>query len=515
MRYSLGGALALCVVLTLVYGCSGNSRTDAGEDAGNDAGPQGGRTISVTLIDTHHTPGGSVAVPRDTQARVLRAHVPRATGGFDTYEGSWTDAGVGEIQHVPDASYFLQWGDFSYVVTDESTLDVGQDIIGRADVPVAGVASGTTLQVAGAFVAPWIDGDDLQLHSVPAGYLLFDVEDNGVDYADGGKSKPQLNDPGLNLTLDWSRMRGPLLEAAQGDELVITKAQRSYLPSPLDGGSPLLMHAVTEAWAPQPITVTEGSATVVSTPFTAVTHNQSLTVDWRRSEFAALRRATHPDAIAYTDNLYVDVLPFTADAGFYTSSPDLLVIEADPAQPATIAVTVNYGNPFPSSWPVFGQAVQTFLVRYRPNSGSTRAIRTGVYAADLIAHFGAAPQKPLLIPPGALTVDGADATVPALLNSATPVVAWNAPGLGTPQHYTVVVHEFSVNGSTTNVEPICFVWTTKTSVQIPPFTLTSNKHYAFEVIAYTKNRPDIAQHPYRTGFPEYGAGTLSALLTLP
>jgi hypothetical protein len=470
----------------------------------------------VTLVDTHHTSGGPVLVARETRARVLRAHVARADGGgFDTYEGSWNDAGVGEIQHVPDASYYLQWSDFSFVVTDESTLDVGQDVIGRADVPVAGVASGTTLQVAGAFVAPWVDGDDLQLHSVPAGYLLFDVEDNGVEFSDGGKSKPQLNDVGLDLTLDWSRMRGPLLEAAQGDDLIITKAKRSYLPSPLDGGSPLLVRTLSEAWASQPVTVAEGSAAVIVAPFGAVANNQSVALDWRRSEFAGLRGAANPDAIPYTDNFYVDVLPYTSDAGFYTSSPDLLTIEADPAQPATVATSLNYGNPFPAGWPVFGQAVQTFLVRYRPNSGSVRAIRTGVYAADLIAPFGAAPQRPMLVPPGALTVDGADARVEGLLNSSTPVLAWNAPAVGNPQHYTVVVHEFSVNGSTTNVEPIGFVWTTKTSVRIPPFTLTSNRHYAFEVIAYNKSRPDIAQHPYRTAFPEYGAGTLSALLTLP
>lgn len=495
--------------------CSGSPPTDGGVDSGSDAGLQGGRTVTVTLFDTHHTAAGPVAVPREVTARPLRAYVPRAGGGFDTFEGRWTDAGVGEIHHVPDASYYLQHGDFTYVVTDESALDLGQDTLGRAEVPVATVAGGTTLRLQGTFIAPWVDGDDLQLHSVSAGYLLFDVEDNGVQYADGGASRPHLNDTALDMTLDWARMRGPLLDAAQGDGLFVTKAKRSYLPSPLDGGNPLLMRTVTEVMTVPMQSVAEGGAAVASVPFTAVPSTTSVTLDWRRGAFATLRALANPEAIPYTDNFYIDVLPYTADAGFYTSSPDLVVIEADPAQAETIATSVSYGNPFPAEWPVFGQAVQTFLVRYRPNSGSARAIRTGVYVADLIAPLTAAPQRPMLVPAAAMKIDGFNATVAGTMTSSTPVVSWNAPVVGTPSHYTLIVHEFAVNGSTTNVEPVCFMWTTGTSVRIPPGVLSSSRHYVFEVIGYTKSRGDLAQHPYRTAFPEYGAGTLSALQALP
>lgn len=504
--------LTLCAVVAV--GCSSNPGNDGGA-GGEDAGPQGGRTISVSLIDTHHASGSPTFAARDTRSRPLRAIVARPEGGFDTFEGHWTDAGIGEIQHVPDASYYLQWSDFSYVVTDESTLDLGQDVLGRPDVPVANVATGTTLQLTGNFVAPWADGDDLQFHSLPAGYLLFDVEDNSVQLADGGSSKPVLGDTALNLTLDWGRMRGPLLEAAQNDEVVVTKAKRSYLPSPLDGGSPLLVRTLSESASSASVTIADGTTPVLSMPLQAVATNQTVTLDWRRSDFAALRSLAHPDAVGYTDNFYVDVLPYTADAGFYTSAPDLLVVEADPEQPATISTTLSYGNPFSPGWPVFGQAVQTFLVRYRPNSGSLRAIRTGTYVADLISAFNAAPQRPLLVPVSHFTIDGQNATEEQVLTTPSPILSWIVPAVGTPQHYTVVVHEFTVNGSTTNVEPVAFIWTSKAAVRIPPFVLSPGHHYVFEVIAYQKSRADLAQHPYRSAFPEQGAGALSALMSFP
>ncbi len=88
-------ALALCAVVVL--GCSGKAGSDGG-NGGEDAGPQGGRTISVSLIDTHHASASATFAARDTRSRTLRAIVALAEGGFDTFEGRWTDAGVGEIQ---------------------------------------------------------------------------------------------------------------------------------------------------------------------------------------------------------------------------------------------------------------------------------------------------------------------------------------------------------------------------------------------------------------------------------
>ncbi|RKH40275.1 hypothetical protein D7X12_21195, partial [Corallococcus sicarius] len=177
---------------------------------------------------------------------------------------------------------------------------------------------------------------------------------------------------------------------------------------------------------------------------------------------------------------------------------------------------LTYGNPYPSSWGSVGYAQYPFRV-WLPipaGSGSSFGALGLMFTQERLEDLVAGPVQPRVSPPRSLTLDGVDATTSLQVGSLTPVVAWQAPTLGTPSAYRVTV--YAQGAYSPRNRGYVYVPGALTQVRLPPGLLSPGLMHYLRVTAIDAPSFDLS----RRGSTQYllpigHADALSGVFTTP
>ena len=179
--------------------------------------------------------------------------------------------------------------------------------------------------------------------------------------------------------------------------------------------------------------------------------------DWRRDEFSTLRSASTVGAPSTTG--FVDVYPAlrTAQEGWfdYSVNPmlDYAPLRNSPQLP--VVKELSFGNPYPTGWEPMAQFTSTYSFTVTKHDGSL-SVRTNetFVSTEAVSELGSTPVRPRVSLPRSFQVDGEAAGTSRVLETATPLVTWVAPVLGTVTGYVLQIARYSTDtNGLTNVGP--------------------------------------------------------------
>lgn len=470
----------LCIAVAVIAGLAG---CDADLDLLCDRCPVNpsdhGSEVTLRAFVRHHSASGVVEVPIDLSKEHLKL-LPAPSFDFDTDGGSppqFSGApGEGKFTEVPQGRYQLQW-DFDFVLTNVAEVDLSYDQLGRADVRYV---------EAGAVLSITVDGGlppgAYQLSSPNSGYIGFDLEDAIVS---------GTNRIALDYVDAWGGTRAPAIQSSQGDTTWLTHLR----PGTLEGG--ISYRALRRAGELSAFEMTGGTVET-GTEFTEHS-GERFDFDWDRGEWDSVRTAVNPAATLVTANLYLDVLPFTGEAGRYASTADLVVVELSGGDAGS--GSISYGNPFPNDWPVYSDAV----LRYSVTQGGT----TVNARVRVISNQRGGRYELPLTPPRAVKVNFLDGYQPQRVSEPL-VLSWAPPKVGQPSYYRVDAR--AVTGAGT----IHFarLYSSIPRVFVPNGLLGSGS-YIFVITAVSEPDRDILRAPFLRSLPHAEAQTVSGMMTVP
>ena len=463
-------------------------------DAGIDAMFNG---VQGTMIDTYVAPDGTETQwPNDLSVgHTIVAYVPNGNS-WDTYNAVGESDGTFRIAGVPQGKYLLQV-DVDFVQSTARTLDLGMYVVGRPDAATAGTSTQLTLNIP--TVAAWGANDDLEVGALGVG-AWNTFANSSMSVAEGATS--------ISGTMSWL---SPLVNASKGDRLWVARLD-AIDSAPLGGFYLKISDYGTAGNSFNMVSDTNNSASATLSP---VTEDQSVSLDWHRSDFAALATAINPSAMMTRQDLYVSAIPGGTSRGVLR--PELtLVWSAGTAATDVDLGTVTYGNPYAASG-VVGHAGASFVYQPQLPNDPPVLTRDGIISVDKpIADFGSGPITPMVSPPRNLKVNGQDALTELSGIGATPTLSWDAPATGTADFYIVVVTEayaHTLGGHDyTLYSTIAAFQVTGTQIKFPPGIVPGSSHAIFEVRAVSTPGGDVNAHPFKFTLPRGDANAFTAIL---
>ncbi|MCP3167779.1 hypothetical protein [Myxococcus qinghaiensis] len=472
-----------------------------------------GGTVLVTGSSYFHTAGGITAVPKNLSASSVEILVPNGST-FTHITGSAAPDGGLLFTGVPPGQYYLR-ANSTYTVTDARVVEVDSHDVGRADT-VFTPEFILPLDINVTNLAPWMPnqqatepGSSLQLSSGQVDLSTFLTL---YDAVPAGQTSLVTNQADV-----WNATGGtPVFEAAKGDRMYVN--QLSQLDAgTLPGGGALGYSTVVRSVEMPAFDYTPDGTTPLSVTGALQPVSQTaFTLDWRLSAYAGLASAVHPAATRSTPSFYVFPSAFGLSHGWLGNVGEVLSLTLPSGSAFDLTRPLTYGNPYPSSWGMVGYAQYQFRVSALIPDGS--GLRSGLYGVMLtherLEDLVAGPVQPRVSPPRALTLDGVDATSSLQVGSLTPVVAWQAPTLGTPSAYRVYV--FRRNGISLSPMGYVYVPGSLTQVRLPPGLLLAGSIHYLRVTAIDAPHFDLS----RVGatlysLPRRQADALSAFFTTP
>jgi hypothetical protein len=313
-----------------------------------------------------------------------------------------------------------------------------------------------------------------------------------------------VNDTTIAGTIDLNAtVQGNLIDGAKGDRVMVTQ-----LVGATSNGVPyqhLLLAATLGSF-----TIADGSSASASGTLSGAAIASALPVNWVRSQFAVLRGYVNPQAADDYQIIDVFAQPGGLAHGSFSYAPDL-ALALPPAGSTDLTLSMQFGDPFPSSWPLGIATSSNFFVNYTAAGASATAFDGAI--ASQTALVGAPPAiVPIVSPVRAPTVNGVDAFTERTGVGLTPQVAWTAPSLGTPSSYAVHVRAIVNASGATRFNYAGSVYTRDTSVTLPPGLLASGQRYFFVVTAYSEP-VDFDATPLQDAYPLGFAEALLAPVT--
>jgi hypothetical protein len=478
-------------VLTVVAcGGGGGSSPDAPPiDAPPDIAPDADTSVTGTWVDTYYPTSGAVMTPACTSAPVAIVVNPN-NGVYDSYPGTCHADGSFTVATPPGVTdYYLRVAGGLYAMTARGGLMLGTDHLGRSD--AAGI-SGVELSLNLYGMQPWALGDVIMVWSENVGFyesLVFD------------SNAPNVSDTTLTGTAPWY---GDQLVAAKSDVLQVfqlgkhTSASLGYVT--LDRAytaAPFTMLAIATSHIPS-----AGMDTFV-TPSASTMHISIDVPSW--DGFASQvtpNTTTHTIAANIFAAVSPDVLP----------SPPLFSYSQDSSTLGAIDFgTVSFTDPFPAAWQRRIRVSETFSTDYMFN-GATGSLNAVMQEIVPLSAAEAGTIAATVGPPRNITIDGGGFFTSTFVNQA-PVVAWDAPTLGTPTDYEVTVYEAHVNATQLTFSTTLRLVTKATSVKLPAGYLLGQRQYVFKVTSHSRLGVDVGLTPQHGGGRAISAEVLSSLVT--
>jgi hypothetical protein len=471
-------------------------------------------TVTVAWVDTNWTPNGTVMTPvKIPLAEVL---VPQPDGSFQPLTGAENPDGTFSIPNVPGGYYWLQVVRFSYW-TSSSQFDLGIN----SNAPV--LSPPTTGAATTQFIFNFAGLDPLQAQD-ELGFLWLTSPPFTLSFPAGSRAGATTLSTGLGIStnFNFSQSSDALLLQYEPETLgtlsVLALGPAATLPSlALMNGSANTINGTLvpsprnsfdlnikgSAWTP--LFVGAGPSALAQEGADLALSSQS-NFGWSIPLAAGLQPPSNfifglPSASACFG--YGTVA--TNSSGSFTSSPP------GPALPPLTADqdfgTLQYGDPFPSSWPHVFTFCQTAVMTVpTPGSATPATFRiadtqsTSVPASQISPLIGQV-QNP--------TINGMSLFVPATISAKNVTLSWSAPTGTTPTGYRIETFfpRSSISGVPFYAQGPLF-YTAKTSCSLP--FLQSGQTYVFVITAVLDGAANFETHPNRSALPTAAVSVISA-----
>jgi hypothetical protein len=414
---------------------------------------------------------------------------------------------------VPPGTYLVKSTSTQYLVVSWRSVDISTRLYGRPGrggvfFPSPAPAS---LNLSGLAPDPdpnWDNDSALSFHSL-------DIEESGSlsllqPLPEG---EPTLMTTNAEYLSDYGNI--PRFDPAQGDSAWVVQTQERDAGVEADGGAPVSYSSLVRAAQLNPFAFDGGTFSVQAILQPAP--QQTVRFDWRREEFNALRIASTTGSPSI--NEFVDVYPAlkTAQEGWfdYSVNPMLSYSPRRTAAPTPLVKELSYGNPYPSGWEPMAQFNSLYSYAVTNHDGSrTLRISESFLSTEAASDLVSSPVRPRISLPRAFQVEGTPATTPRILGSATPLVSWEPPALGTVTGYTLQISRFNTaTNSLTNVARI-YMGPEERSVRLPSGLLVPGNDYVLRLTAQHMPGVRTERGWFTLVVPSASATTNSALLTL-
>jgi hypothetical protein len=484
---------------------------DSGTFNPGPANVQGGGSWHYIASD-----GGIELEPRYFTDSPPAALIPDATGTTYTVKPA-TLSPNGDLFAIDNvtAPYLLRFGSTYVWFSGRSpglfSPDLSYPVMHR--ISGLGVDPGTRLALDATGLAAWqADLDEVQLSSPFAGLSYFALT------CAPSFTAPAAGATSISHTFDWETdpkatcgNEALLIDGPKGDAVYVTQ-----LVGRMASNSQLLIKELKRGYSTTSFRLTNAQTTTLDAPL-AVLQTASRGFDLRFGAFREAALQAHPNAAVSAIIFGLGTMPGLKALGPVSGYPDLAVVEAKDVNVPDQTVSFEYGNPFPSAWGTFITVRVNALTSYSvplPAGGSAPAVnvRTAVSSTTELpaTQSGAITLQPVVGPARSLLVNGQSATGAPLTGiGTTPLLSWQAPGVGTADFYRVAIHELRVSPTTgrTVSSFVADFFTEATSLRVPSDVLTSGKHYYFRVLATRSSR----WNPDRPFLTQFGEGTAVAL----
>ncbi len=473
-------------------------------------GGVGQGAVLLKAVDYYHSASGKTEAPilfNEGPPRLLRLE----GGTFTSVPMKMFANGQFVFNDVPYAPFYLQLGN-SYTVTDSRALDMSNHWIGRVDAQeLSPVSYQARLDVDG--LEPWpgpsqsrftelqvISGELGSMGQLLAGDVLWEgqtsASDTRVDY--------------------WSVGKQFRFEAARGDRAYVTQAA-PRTAGVLPNGSPLEYRSVVRSLHLPPFSFDGSQPFPVSGTFQPLSPKQ-LAVDWRLSSITSHVAEAHPEASVGTSYLYLSPAQHGLLHGWVGYAGELLWLDMPVGHTADFQGTLSYGNPYPDTWELVGQAVSFFRTRHTlPDAIIPLTLNASIMVTDTLANLSTRPIQPHVLPPRELRVDGVEAYSSRPLAVGSHVISWQHPAAGAPNAYRLTLNQHPVvDGIPQRMVAARFnIEGGFTSVTLPPELLQPGSYYSLRLDAIASPRYKVDDQNTLWHLPYSSAGTVSGLFTTP
>lgn len=480
------------IVLAVAFlGCSGSApqlssglgpivRSDAGmtadasaPDAGVDGPP---RDIEITawFIGQAGDDGGTRIVLGLPRLSDVRAHWRWRDGGWGLSQATFEDDGGYRIRNVPAGEAIVFFPTFGGLVTTASQLDFSLVAQGRLDVEVANPGIATTLRIEATNAAPWISGDAVSYFARETPFARSELS----PLSDGVTA--------FNVTYDWHRASNPLLMGSRGDTFSVFQLRSRT-------GGPLAYRSVIAGGTVSAPDLPDGANATVRL---RLTQPPTVGADVRL-DFPGYERALKEARPS---------LPIALSAFYVTYRRGLPRVGVVPQGNRRIEAGLNVvaapglppGQPLAQGWvewaDVFPRDELVASVVTRGDVVISNGIATDTfnlfYERSVPLTGNTATLDATLSPVRDLSVGGQRAVAPLRGVGLTPVLSWSPPAQGTPTRYAVTLFDLVDQ----NYSAAFF--TTKTQLELPPFTLTAGRTYV-AIITAERGAYDLLRPTFR------------------
>lgn len=457
---------SVLVGLTACGGGSDKPVVDANvvHDAPSDSGSNA-TTMNVHGTGTvHHiSSSGITDVPIDFSAQTFTT-----VAGADMHSAMGTANGTFDVPVTQGAaSWLLEYANKLWLFGNSLAPDFGYYALGRADAVAATMATPVTLSASG--LDPWADGDLTEIFTMNTGTFIYGPETTFATPIAAGATSFS------NQTIDWKAAAvifPGLPVASKGDSTTLVQ-----LTKQTSGATPYL--AVTTV-ATASATLTDGQASSIAFTASPVTRDQALALHWKGSALGALASQVGPGAALQFAQVSLDVVPAGHPDAATSFTPDLATLS--PSGTTDLDLNISYGNPF-SGTDVLMFADVEYRVPVTVGSATARNLFGG-YSVQATVASGSATVTPTISGVQHVTVGGKDVSSATQTGVGTaPSIAWQAPAVGTPTEYRVIVWHATASNGKTVTQLVTSVSTASTSIPLPAGTLTAGETYVVEITA--------------------------------
>jgi len=465
-------------------------------------------TIRISHIDTLWNESGSTNAPFDWSllSSYVAALVPQPDGSFKSLSGTAGANGTFEIPNVPAGYYWLRLAPRDTYWTSSSTFDVGNDFF---FVPTANPPAPTTSTTYMNFSFTSLDA------TAAPGVLQFDTpESAALNYwaSTNAGSTTSVGGDVINSNLDSSAIKNAFV--------------RQYEPTAF--GS-MNGYVLGPALTLSNLSLTTGGHNTISGALNP-TVPASINLSVKGSAWTPLFDHIAPTApTTVGGGFYLSVQPYIAADGpnVSLSNPiDLIwtkayIVSAFTSPSCSInpplttdveAGTVQYSDPFPTTWRRTFRVCQSASVAVPVPGGTTQGINV---TNNQTTSLPTATVQPLLSPVQNPKINGTDLFTAGTINGTAVTLSWDPPAIGTPFGYNVAIMSTTTfpNG-TVGYFSSTTLGTAKTSMTIPPDLLRSGQTYLFVISSRVDGRANMETSPHRSSLPVANADVISAPITI-
>jgi hypothetical protein len=444
------------------------------------------RTVSGTEIG-HYKNG---PLPVDLSTAAIAAFVPNGAGGYTFLPGSGTSSGTFTIANVPSGFYLLQLGPL-FVWTKNTVVDADFDADLRSDTVQADQNTTVTFDLTNLNV--WENTDFLEM--VCPNNAAFDLFFGTV---------------GETAFTGTFQYFGNLSVGNEGDQYYVFQLITQSV-----NGYPFT--ALGRYIAPAKFTQAQGSDTPINGELGSIVQKHTFEANINGADLAAQALATNPKAVLVDTGIYLDVHPGSLAKGSNTSTPDLIAYNFGTGQPFITTNgdlgPVHYGNPFPSTWPLFVGYQWLAVTQYTaPGATNSTGIPTGAAGNSPKLPTSANPIKPLVGAVNRPSINHKSFFTDRTGVSTTPTLRWSPPSVGKDTYYIVRVWQLSNNAGNTVATLIAGLRTQRTSLLMPKGLLTTGQAYVFDILALYVPGLNFAKTPFMSGATVGRAHVISGMM---